>query len=52
VSVGTIRIVWLTIGVVVAIGAIVLRTGPMRKKVNEWDAETGGGTDELPNPAL
>ena len=52
VSVGVIRIVWLLIGVVVAIGAIVVRTGPMRKKVNQWDAETGGGKDELPDPAL
>ena len=51
-AVGVIRIVWLLIGVVFAIGAIVVRTGPMRKKVNTWDAETGGGKDELPDPAL
>lgn len=51
-SVGVIRIIWLVVGVVAAIGAIVVRTGPMRKKVNTWDAETGGGKDELPDPAL
>ena len=51
-SVGTIRILWLIVGVVVAIGAVVVRTGPLRKKVNQWDAETGGGKDELPDPSL